>query len=145
MNRFLLFILIALTCIAGGCKKENSDSGQVMTAVIDNRGWRSLNSRITLDKSSGIRLVINADSANTSMNLSIANYTGLGKYVISDSGTTATYTNGGVLHKATSGEIIITDATTNGTNLNKFKGTFNFLADTVQVTAGTFDVNLFLN
>ena len=147
MKKLLLFILISTVCIVSACKKSSTTTtGLIMSAVVDNKAWKSSNSQVTLDKTNGLHLVINADSASTRMTLSIANYYGEGTYVIADSGNTASYTDhGNTLHKATSGQIVIKKASTNGTTLNNFKGTFEFLADTVQVTTGAFDVNLYLN
>ena len=146
MKRILFFVLIICVVAFGACKKKSSSAPAQMTAVIDNRAWVSGNSAVTFDKSSGLHLTITADSARTHMRLDIGNYTGVGTYVISDSGNTASYiSTDGETHVATSGQILITANTSNGTNQNGIKGTFKFLAGTVQVTSGAFDVSMYLN
>ena len=149
MKRILLFLL-TISVVFGSCKKKSSSEPSQMTASVDNKAWVSNTSLVKFDKGATVHLILTADSANTHMRLDIGNYTGIGTYVISDSGNTASFTtysaaNGSALHKATSGQIVVKQVTTNGTNQNGFKGTFEFLADTVQVTAGTFNVNLYLN
>lgn len=150
MKNILLLILLAVTCGFSACKKDEERSGMVMTAQIDSKAWSSANTRMTLEKNSGLHLTIIADSGTTHIKLDIGNYKGVGKYIISDTGNTAVYTGtasgtGKTEHVATSGQIEITQATTNGTNRNRFVGTFQFLAGTVQVTSGNFDVSMYLN
>lgn len=146
MKRILFFLLAISVFIFGSCKKKSSSVPAQMTAVIDNRAWVSNTSAVKFDNASGVHITITADSANTHMKLDIGNYTGVGTYVVSDSGNTASYTSGdGEAHIATSGQIVVTANTTNGTNQNGIRGTFQFLAGTVQVTSGAFDVSLYLN
>lgn len=146
MKRILFLILTVTVVVLGSCKKKSSSVPAQMTAVIDNKPWVSGNSAVKFDKSTGVHITITADSANTHMKLDIGNYTGAGTYVVSDSGNTASYiSRDGETHVATSGQIVVTTNTTNGTNRNGIKGTFQFLAGTVQVTAGVFDVNMYLN
>ncbi len=150
MKRILLFIFTVFVCVFAACKKNTSSSGVQMSAVINNRPWASSSSNVSIDKSSGLHITITADSANTHMKLDIGNYAGAGTYLISDSGNTAVYTSytngvGSAAHKATSGNITVTAATSNGVNQNGIKGTFEFLADSVFVTTGNFDVKMNLN
>ncbi len=145
MRQLFLFILVSAFCISA-CKKATTNTGLQMTAVVNNKAWRSNNTQMTFEKGSGTQLVITADSSASRMVLSINNYHGSGTYIISDSGTTASFTdNSGQLHKATSGQVKVDTATTNGTNTNYFKGTFQFLADSYQVTNGTYSGSLYLN
>ena len=84
------------------------------------------------------------------MKLDIGNYTGAGTYNLADSGNAAAYTSysktyGSATHHATSGQIIVTNNSSNGTTQTGITGTFQFLADTVGVTTGKFDVKLDFN
>lgn len=150
MKNLLLIILVALGFGFNSCKKEESSSGMVMTATIDSKAWSSSNTTMIVEKNSGLHFTIAATSGDSRIKLDIGNYKGVGKYIISDSGNTAVYYGaasgtGKTEHVATSGQIEITEAISNGTNRNRFKGTFQFLAGSVQVTSGNFDVSLYLN
>ena len=146
MKRIVIFILTISVVVFGACKKKSSSSPSQMTAVVNNKPWVSSNSAVKFDNAAGVHITITGDSANTHMKLDIGNYTGVGTYVISDSGNTASYTmDGSESNIATSGQIVVKFDTTNRTNQNGLKGTFQFLAGTVQVTSGAFDVNMYLH
>lgn len=150
MKRIILFIFTIAVCLLGACKKDSPATASQMSAVINLRPWVSYGTSVKFDKTAAVNIIIDADSSKTHMNLQIANYTGAGTYVIADSGNTASYTSytnalGSALHTATSGKIVVTNSTTNGYDQNGIKGTFEFLADTVQVTGGAFNVDLHLN
>lgn len=147
MRQFFFYILLGSFCMVAACKKTSTTAtGSPMSAVINNKSWHSNNTLMTFEKGSGTQLVITGDSATSRMVLSIGNYHGVGTYIIADTGNTASYTDAtGQLHKATSGQIKVDTATTNGTNTNYFKGTFQFLADSYQVTNGTYSGSLYLN
>ena len=147
MTRLFLFIFISSVCLFTACKKESTTtSGMIMTAQVNNKAWKSTNTQATLDKSDGLRLIVTADSSGSRITLSIKNYSGKGEYIISDSGTTASYTDAaGVFSKATSGKITVDTLLTNGTNTNTFKGQFDFLAGAVGANKGFYSANLYLN
>ena len=151
MKNIVAVILLGLVLAGSACKKSNGTSPSiVMSGYVDNRPWVSYVSNVNIQRTSTIHIVIVADSANTHMKLDIGNYTGKGIYIISDSGNTASYTSyskayGSAVHKATSGQIEVTNNTSNGTTQTGITGTFQFLADTVAVTTGKFDVKLDFN
>lgn len=65
----------------------------------------------------------------------ISNFTGINAYVIAPPAVSATYYVGGVRHYAQSGQIVIATDTN-----NVITGSFNFVADSLVVTKGAFNV-----
>ncbi len=151
MRIFKISILLLLICAFFACKKSSHPSpDNSLSATVDGLPWVSSGSYITISKSPGIQLSIGADSSATHIRLYIGNYIGKGKYIISDSGTTANYVNyyngaGVVTHKATSGEIVVTGDTSVNNGPTYINGTFRFLGDTISVENGLFAVKLDLN
>ena len=153
MKNIFAAVLLMLSFLCGACKKTKTQSPDIqMSAHVNNRAWVSYSANTAIQQANTIHVVITADSANTHMKLNIGSYTGKGTYniSISDTGNTASYigyskTSGSVTHKATSGKIIITNSTSNGTSSNGITGTFEFNADSIAVTAGQFNVKLDFN
>ncbi len=151
MKRIAVFLLFGLLVVAGACKKEKTPSADLqMSATINSYPWRSYASSVTIDKGPGLHLTILADSTNSRIKLRIDNYRGVGTYVISDSGNTASYSSFGSVagnhsYDASSGKIIISSNVQSSNSQTSIKGSFEFLTSSVSVTNGLFDVKLNLD
>lgn len=134
----VLFVAFLFT----SCSKSSSSSpGSTtsFTATINGNAWAASSSSaiIGTDMSTGTQHIsitgASLSGKPSSINLHIWGYTGTGTFPISfGSSYTATYGSGSQVNYATSGQIVIT-STTGGVS-----GTFNFIADSMNVTAGTF-------
>ena len=156
----LVIVIIALVCVcAFSCKKvsgpangksvqpnNNRDSTVNIICTINSVSWTTDSAFGLLQKQSAndsgvVNLIINATNYSgaipTSMQLYITNYTGPNTYSIAPPANTATYYIGNNRNFATGGQIIITSDTTYA-----LKGSFNFIADTITVASGVFNVAL---
>ena len=133
----LLFVFIAFAA----CKKSSTSSGPGFTATINGNSWSATTyaAVIQTNISTGAH-AISITGASTSpgsiksINLHLENYTGTtGTLAITNSGDyEATYGSGSQVNYATSGSVSITN-TTGGVS-----GTFSFVADSMNVTSGSF-------
>ena len=149
MKNILLFSIVAVCCVFVSCKKKSSGGSPYvsMSADVRNIPWISYSSNASITRGNYLHITIIADSGSTHMQLDIDKYTGAGTYSLNDSGTGngATYTEKGNVHKATSGQIVVTNSYSSSNTKTGIKGTFQFLADTVTVTNGLFDATLNLD
>lgn len=150
MKNLTIYILLAAVCGMAACKKKETPVDRSVTAQIRGMAWVSSSTKVTFSKAPDMHVTILADSANTRLQLDINRYTGPGTYIILDTGTTASYTSyhpssGNYKHIATSGQIVVTENNFDGGAGTAIKGTFRFLADTVDVQVGAFDVKLNFN
>ncbi len=123
---------------------NNLDSLVSMSAVVNHQYWQTDSAfgylvKTSSNDSGATSLLINAiqgsGSTAQTINLYITNYTGLGTYPINAPYTTATYYMGTTRHFATSGQVTIQS------NINySLIGTFSFVADTITVDSGVFNV-----
>jgi hypothetical protein len=152
------YVAIILLCIAGvaagtGCKKSSSNAVVVvppqdtipiyMKSSINGATWSS-DSAVAYDifpsgagTQMGIVISATLKTGNTAsrMMLQIGNYTGVGIYDITPPENTAAFYLNNIRHFATTGNIIITkDSST------YLMGSYNFNADTLQITSGSFIV-----
>ena len=153
-------LVIVMLCIcAFACKKvsgpangksvqpnNNRDSTVSISSTINGANWATDSAygflQVQSANDSGIvNLIINATNYSgaipTSMKLYITNYTGPNTYEIAPPANSATYYVGNNRNFATAGEIVITSDTAYA-----LKGTFIFVADTVTVASGVFNVAL---
>ncbi|MBC7553793.1 MAG: hypothetical protein H7257_07420 [Taibaiella sp.] len=143
---FILFLTVTVAAIFCGCKKTDVVSaGMVMTADINNIPWRPQSTRVFIDKSKAMQLVVTGDSSASQIRLEIGKYTGPGIYNFSISTNAAAYLVNGNVHPASTGEIIITDNIVLSNSETEIKGTFSFLTNNAFVKNGLFDVKLYLD
>ncbi len=158
MRNLLLFCLFFFA-LAQGCRKakgpSNTKSAQPdnsidsllnMTADINGVRWETDSAYSYRVKSSGndsnlINLMVIAtkknDSVTSTMKFNISNFTGVGNYSILPPANTITYYLGSIRYFATSG--VFTVIKDSG---GVMSGTYNFIADTIVVTNGTFTLAL---
>lgn len=151
---FLVVVIIALF----GCSKakgpanaksaqpdNNRDSTVTMYATINGQEWKTdsafgYNVKYSGNDSGIVDLLITATKHETAFNstikFTISDYSGPGLYPVNPPYITATYYRGSTRFYATSGQINITTAI----NPYALVGTFDFVADTISVTNGYFDV-----
>jgi hypothetical protein len=157
MKRLLLIVVVLLAFAA--CKKatdsnlgvsiqpNNSlDSTVFLNANINGVQWNADSVFANTVRASGndsgvINLLItaekkDADSPKTVV-LTITNFLGRGKYDIVPPANTATYYLGNNRHYATSGSITITSWAN-----SSLTGNYEFVADSITVTSGSFNVVL---
>ena len=159
MKRLAVIIPLILFISFAACKKSkgpangnsvqpnnNLDSLVSMSATINGHLWQTDSAFGSYvqhsNNDSGItNLMITAtrkknDSISTIV-FNITNFSGINTYTINPPIITATYYLGNMRHYATSGIIVVTNDS--GSSL---LGTFHFIADTISVTNGTFNVSL---
>jgi len=155
MKKALLFGLLIAAAIGHGCRKakgpsniksaqtDNSiDSLLNMTADINGKRWETDSAYSYRVKNSGndsnvINLMVIAtrktNSITSTLKFNITNFTGIGNYPILPPMHTATYYYGSMRYFATSGMFtVIKDSG------GVMSGSYNFIADTINVTNGTF-------
>ncbi len=159
MKRTLIVVAVSLLGVCVACKKtkgpkqansvqpnNNIDSNVSMSAMINGRYWQTDSAFgsyvIHSNNDSGVvDLYIVAtrkktDSTSTIV-FNLTNYTGNGTYTINPPLNTATYYEGNTRHYARSGEVVVT--IDSGIAII---GYFSFLADTIKVDNGAFNVAL---
>jgi hypothetical protein len=160
MKRLILCIPVFLFCAFIACRKakgppnaksvqpnNNLDSTVMMSAAINGANWKTDSAygyriRYSGNDSNYSNLMITAtkhDSVSpTTIKFSITRFNGPNTYVINPPINTATYYDANnVRHYATSGSIVVATDTAYA-----LRGTFSFVADTVSITNGIFDVAL---
>ncbi|GAA4461134.1 hypothetical protein GCM10023093_05260 [Nemorincola caseinilytica] len=75
------------------------------------------------------------DNQRSTINISITDFKGKGTYKIDPPINTATYYSGNIRHYASTGNFVVVTDTG-----SLYKGTFNFVADTVSVIDGKFSI-----
>ena len=157
MNRLLIAISALLFIAFAACTKakgpangksvqpnNNLDTLVSMYTLINRATWQTDSVfgyyAYQANNDSGFaNLMITASGPNgnftNTIKLGIYNFTGPGTYTVSPPFTTAAYYLGNIRHFATSGAIVISSNTPYG-----LIGTFNFIADTFDITNGTFNV-----
>lgn len=152
MRKIAIIAISSIALFAACKKKENTSSLNTVTATVAGNSWKAKSSSVSISRGGAeTRLVILADSNNTNLKLEIENFTGVGKYIITDTGkswgyfTTYAPAVGSKLHKATSGLLSVTDNNIISEYETEIKGTYTFLADTLPVVDGVFTVHLILN
>ncbi len=156
MKNFLAAIIL-LTCIVPvGCKKKTKtgigysvqpskglDTLVAMDAKINGVAWHSAGAvgykiKSAID-STKVDLVVNAtqgaDNAAVTLTFTLTNYKGPATYPIDAPVVSAACYQAGFRHFATAGQVVVTSDGPYGVI-----GTFNFTADSVAVTDGTFNV-----
>jgi hypothetical protein len=153
----VIIISIFLLAACAACKKakgpangnsvqpnNNRDSTVSIKATINGAEWQSDSAFGYLIKNSGndsgvVSLMIKATKKSkttvSTINLIIYNFTGPNTYTINPPVNSATYYVGNDRHFAILGKVVVTSDT-----LYALKGTFNFLADSINVTGGVFNV-----
>lgn len=157
MKRYFPIVLIVLCAAGGACKKakgptnatsikadNNLDSALLLKSTIDGRNWFADSAYAYLVKNSGndstrVNILITAtrqikDSVST-ISFYISNYIGVSTYPIEPPVNTATYYDGARRHYATSGVLVVSSI-----SANSFKGTFSFIADSIEVDGGYFSI-----
>ncbi len=152
---FLIFALSNCTKAAGPAngksvqQNNHLDSTVSISADINQIKWQTdsvfgYNITSSGNDSSKINLEIiaNDKSTSSSMIFYITNFTGANTYVVNPPFNSITYYTGSIRHIATSGQI---DLKVNMIVVGKdtaysLAGTFNFIADTFNVSNGVFDV-----
>jgi hypothetical protein len=154
MKHIIVFLLLGLAVLSGGCQKSKTQStGLQMSAAINSLQWFSYSSTVAIQKTPNIQgtgVVITADSAKSRFKLTIGNYHGAGAYDVSDSVNGAVYYDfnappGSQEFKGSSGEIIVTANTPSDNSGTNIKGTFHFLTPGPSISSGIFNVTLDLN
>jgi hypothetical protein len=150
-------IFLSLCIAVGACKKvsgpadgnsvqpdNNRDSLVSINAKINGARFQTDSAFAYLIHTSGNDstaegMMINAiqknDTPAQTINFYINNFTGPATYTINPPYNTATYYVGTIRHYATSGQIVIVSDTA-----YSLIGTFNFVADTITVDSGKFNV-----
>jgi hypothetical protein len=159
MKRIFFVIPVILFISFAACKKNRGpadgnsvqpnnhlDSMVSMSATINGQAWQTDSAFGSYVQQSGndsgvVNLMITATrekngSASTIL-FNITNFSGPTTYTINPPVNTATYYQGNTRYYATSGQIVVTNDT--GVAII---GTFNFVADTVTITNGVFNVAL---
>jgi len=159
MKRTLIVIAVSLFGMFVACKKNkgpeqansvqpnnNIDSLVSMSATINGVFWQTDSAFgsyvLHSNNDSGVvDLYITAtrkkkDSTSTIV-FNLTNYTGNGTYAINPPLNTATYYEGNIRHYARSGEVVVTSDS--GIAI---VGSFSFIADTIRVDNGAFNVAL---
>ncbi|NDC41438.1 MAG: hypothetical protein EBZ77_07810 [Chitinophagia bacterium] len=149
-KRILLVVLVALGCFAASsCHKASSvPSPEVlMRADVNALPWISYEAKAYIERSTAVNLNIEGDSSGSKILLHIQNFKGVGEYLFAEAGNTATFYSGGSpdAHVATSGKLVITESKQISATQTSLKGTFEFLADVVPVTNGSFNLNISLD
>ena len=156
MKRILVFVFMFSALALGSCKKasgpadkpsvqpdNNRDSLVDITAVINGANWGTkavygYNIKSATD-SGRISLMITGTQTNndtvSTLSFTIGNYTGPATYTIDPPANAATYYKGTERHFATSGQVIVLSD-----SAYAITGTFNFTADTINVTNGVFNI-----
>ena len=159
MKRPFVIISVILCITFAACSKNkgpangksvqpnnNLDSLVSMSALINGHSWQTDSAFGSYVHHSGndsgvVNLMITAtrkknDSVSTIV-FNITNFSGINTYTINPPLNTATYYLGNIRYYATSGAIIVTNDS--GSSL---LGSFHFIADTISVANGTFNVSL---
>lgn len=156
MKNIFAIIILSLPLVFFACKKQadpldlpsiqpnNSlDTLIGMSAMVNGKSWQT-NSVIAYNvsyayDSNKVNLLVNATSktndTSTTISFTLSNFTGANTYTISPAAISATYYSGTQRHYATSGQIIVTSVANYA-----IIGTFNFVADSITVTQGVFNV-----
>ncbi len=123
---------------------NNLDSTVSVTALVNGVKWQADSAfgyfvKTSANDSGTVKLMIVATKKSktnvTTFNLILNNYTGPNTYQINPPVNSATYYVGTARHWAILGKVVITSDT-----LYALKGTFNFVADSISVTSGVFNV-----
>jgi len=122
---------------------NNLDTLVGMTATIDSSNWSTDSAhgyKIHSYTDSGmVDLMITAsrtaNGVSSTIQLYISKYAGVGTYTIDPPSNTATYYNGSIRHFASTGQVAVTSDDQYGV-----VGTFQFVADSITVTNGKFNV-----
>ncbi len=155
MRKYVFALLIAVASFAACSKKKSAppvpapppatDSTYLSMSVGSNFHFTTDSATISIisfpNDSGRANATISASQTiagiGYSISLYITNFTGINSYVIAPPQVSATYYANGVRHFAQSGQIIIaTDSN------NVLIGSFNFMADSLTVTNGVFNVQL---
>ncbi len=158
MKNKVLGVLLVAVLVALGCSKakgpanaksaqpdNNRDSTVTMYATINGQQWKTdsafgYNVKYSGNDSSIVDLLITATlhepGFNSTIKFTISDYSGPGLYPVNPPFCTAAYYRGTLRYFATSGQINITTAI----NPYALVGTFDFVADTINVINGYFDV-----
>ena len=124
---------------------NNLDSTVSMSALINGINWQTdsafgYNVKHSGNDSGMVNLMITATNKNkgvSTITINITNYNGPNTYAVNPPLNTATYYIGNYRHYASHGQIIIGSDTAYA-----LKGTFTFIADTITVANGVFNVAL---
>ncbi len=158
MNRFLFIILLITIFICNSCTKNSGpangnsiqpnnklDTLVFMSATVNTGNFQTdsafgyLRNTLVKDSTNTKNILINATQNKTSslstISLTISNYTGPNTYTINPPNVSASYYLGSNRHYATAGQIVITSDTSNA-----LIGNFNFIADSIAITNGKFNV-----
>lgn len=147
MKKYLIGGIVLLMIFAACKKNKSAPTGAAHVAIpdssfvngtINNEEWQTDSANVfnvSTEDSGVYNLMITANKktdTNTSITLYITSYNGPGSYAINPPFVSATYIKGTQRYYATSGEInIASDAV-------YISGTYNFTADTINVTNGSF-------
>lgn len=77
------------------------------------------------------------DSTTSTITFTLSDFNGVGHYVINPPLYSATYYLGNQRYYSTSGDVNVTEV-----NAKSIIGTFQFVAGTVEITAGSFNIAL---
>jgi hypothetical protein len=126
-------------------QNNNRDSTVTMYATINGEQWKTdsafgYNVQFSGNDTGIIDLLITATlhepTLNSTIRFTISNFSGPNIYPVNPPYVTASYYRGSTRYFATSGQIIITTAV----NPYALTGNFDFVADSITVTDGYFDV-----
>jgi hypothetical protein len=164
MVRRLFAISVVLFIAFAGCKKASGpangksvqpnnhiDSTVAFNAMINNISWQTDSAFGYLVNNSAndsgiVNLMITAirysDTTPSTITFNITNYTGANTYTIDPPVNTATYYVGNNRHFAKSGSItiMVNQIIVRSDTGYSLTGVFNFVADTIKVTNGAFNV-----
>ena len=152
---FILFALSDCTKAAGPAngksvqQNNHLDSTVTISADINGATWHTdsvfgynITSSGNDTNKVNLEIIATNKATTTSMIFYLTNFNGAGTYVVNPPYNSITYYTGAIRHIATSGQI---DMHVNMITVGKdtaysLTGTFNFVADTFNVTNGVFDV-----
>jgi hypothetical protein len=145
MKRYLL--IIAAVATIASCKKSGDSAPDFkLSADVNGIPWRSYTTKVSMQRSSRLHLIIDADSSATKIKLDIGAYRGPGTYNLSDTNNSAIFrTVAGEDRVARTGTIEVTDNEEISTSQTEIKGIFTFNTGNILVEHGKFDVKLNLN
>lgn len=151
MKKYVLFTLLLLSIGLTFCKKKSNKAqggsngptldSTFMHATVNGTPWRAdtvVGYSVTGSANNyetGISITATQKSTISQVVLYITNYGGVGTYNIDPPSVTATYYVGNKRYYASTGQIIITN-----TPQYFVQGTYNFVADSINITNGNFTV-----
>jgi len=151
MKKYALFALLLLSIGLTFCKKKSNKGPAAsggpsldsiyMHATVNGTPWRADTAAgysvtgSANNYQTGISITATQKSTASQVVLYITNYGGVGTYNIDPPSVTATYYVGNKRYYASSGQIIITN-----TPQYFVQGTYSFVADSINITGGTFTV-----